>query len=227
VVFLSILDWKYPLNKFREPVSGLIHLVSAVLAVVGLGVLLIQGQGNLLKEFSLLVYGLSLILMLSSSTIYHSINASPSTLLRLRKLDHSSIYLLIAGSYTPICLNFFTGFWRWGFLAIIWAFGLAGVIVKLFVINAPRWVTAGIYLVMGWLSVFAIKEMILTMPLGALLWLLAGGLFFTFGAVIYITKKMDFFPNVFGFHEVWHIFVTLGCLCHFILISTYIAASTI
>lgn len=213
------------LNKFREPANGAIHLMSAILAVFGLAVLLIQGWGNLLKEVSLLIYGLSLILMFSSSTIYHSINADPSTLLRLRKLDHSSIYLLIAGSYTPICLYFFTGFWRWGFLGIIWLFGLAGVIVKLFVINAPRWVTAGIYLVMGWLSVFAVKEMITTMPAGALIWLIAGGLFFTIGAIIYITKKMDFFPGVFGFHEVWHIFVTLGALCHFTLILVYIAAA--
>lgn len=214
-------------NKFREPISGALHLVSAILAVLGLAVLLIQGRGNSLKEVSLLIYGLSLILMFSSSTIYHSIKTDPSTLLRLRKLDHSSIYLLIAGSYTPICLHFFTGFWRWGFLSIIWAFGLAGIIIKLFVINAPRWVTAGIYLVMGWLSIFAIKEMIATMPIGALIWMLAGGLFFTLGAVIYITKKMDFYPNVFGFHEIWHIFVTLGALCHFILISVYIAAGVV
>jgi len=213
------------LNRFRDPVSSWIHLVSAILAGVGLVVLLVLGRGSLLKEISLLVYGLTLILMFSSSTIYHSVTTNPAALLRLRKLDHSSIYLLIAGSYTPLCLYFFTGFWRWGFLAIIWAFGLAGILIKLFVINAPRWVTAGIYLVMGWLSVFAIKEMIHTMPMGALMWLLAGGLFYTVGAVIYITKKLDFIPHVFGFHEVWHIFVTLGALSHFILIAVYIAAA--
>ena len=212
------------MSKFRDPVSGGIHLFSAILALFGLGALLILGQGDMLKELSLLVYGLSLIFMFSSSTIYHSVNTNPTALLRLRKLDHSSIYILIAGSYTPLCLNFFSGFWRWGFLGIIWAFALAGIIIKLFVINAPRWVTAGIYLLMGWLSVFAIKNMIATMPVGALLWLLAGGLFYTVGAVIYITRKMDFVPNVFGFHEVWHIFVTLGALCHFILIAVYIAA---
>ena len=212
------------MDKFRDPVSSWIHLVSAGLAGLGLVILLVLGWGNLLKEISLLIYGLTLLLMFSSSTLYHSIHAEPAALLRLRKLDHSSIYLLIAGSYTPLCLYFFTGFWRWGFLAIIWVFGLAGIIIKLFVINAPRWVTAGIYLVMGWLSIFAIKEMLSTMPVGALLWLLAGGLFYTLGAVIYITKKMDFAPNVFGFHEVWHIFVSLGALCHFILICVYIAA---
>jgi hemolysin III len=209
---------------FREPVNSWIHLVSAVISAVGLVVLLILGWGNPLKEIALAVYGLSLVLMFSASTIYHSVNASPSTSLRLRKFDHSAIYLLIAGSYTPICLFFFTGFWRLPFLAIIWLFGVIGVIVKLFVINAPRWVTAGIYLVMGWLSIFAISEMIHTMPVSALIWLLAGGICFTIGAIIYISKKLDFVPNVFGFHEVWHIFVTLGCMCHFVLIAQYIAA---
>ena len=211
------------MTRFRDPVSAWIHLISALLSVIGLAVLLFLGRGNRVKELSLLVYGLTLILLFSASAIYHSAQTTPERLLRLRKLDHSSIYLLIAGSYTPLCLYFFNGFWRWGFLAIIWAFGLSGILVKLFVIKAPRWVTAGIYLVMGWMSVFAIKEMLATMPPAALLWLLAGGLFYTVGAVIYITKKMDFIPNVFGFHEVWHVFVTLGALCHFILIAAFIA----
>ena len=212
------------MKQFRDTVSSWIHLFSAILAIFGLAALLLLGRGNTVKEITLLVYGLTLILMFSSSTLYHAINTDAATLLRLRKLDHSSIYLLIAGSYTPLCALFFTGFWRWDFLGIIWAFALAGIIIKMFVINAPRWVTAGIYLVMGWLSIFAIKEMIGTMPVGALLWLLMGGLFYTIGAVIYITKKLDFVPNVFGFHEVWHIFVSLGALCHFILILVYIAA---
>jgi hemolysin III len=145
---------------------------------------------------------------------------------RLRKLDHAAIYLLIAGTYTPICLTFFTGFWRWGLLGIVWGFALVGIVVKMFVMNAPRWVTAGIYLIMGWLAVFAIQQIITSMPAAAMFWLVAGGLFFTLGAIIYITKKMDFFPGVFGFHEVWHIFVILGCLSHFILVARYVALST-
>lgn len=209
--------------KFRDPVSTWIHFISAILAAIGLVLLLILGRANLLQELSLLLYGLTLILMFSSSTIYHAAQTSPEKLLRLRKLDHSSIYLLIAGSYTPLCIHYFSGFWRWGFLGIVWAFGLAGILIKMFVIDAPRWVTAGIYLVMGWLSIFAVKEMIQTMPVAALLWLLAGGLFYTIGAIIYITKKLDFKPGVFGFHEVWHVFVTLGAFCHFILIALFIA----
>ncbi len=212
------------MNKFfREPVSGLTHLGAAVAAVAGLIILLIIGKGDLQKELAFLVYGFSLILMFSASAAYHLIRTSPQKQLRLRKLDHSAIYLLIAGTYTPVCLTFFTGFYSWGLLSIVWAFALIGIIVKLFVINAPRWVNAGIYLIMGWLAVFAVQQIITTMPPAAIAWLVAGGFFFTLGAIIYITRKMDFIPGVFGFHEVWHIFVILGCLCHFVMVAGYAA----
>jgi hemolysin III len=191
--------------------------------VVGLFVLLHIGRGNTLKEISLLVYGISLILMFSASAIYHMVKSRPEVIQRLRKFDHSAIYLLIAGTYTPICLHFFSGFWRWGLLGIVWGMALAGIGVKLFIIKAPRWVTAGIYLLMGWLAISAIREMLQSMPVSALVWLLVGGLFFTVGAVVYITKKPDFWPGIFGFHEVWHIFVILGCLSHFILVAAFIA----
>jgi hemolysin III len=208
--------------RFREPINGLIHLVSAVLACAGLVLLLSAANGNALKLASVLIYGISLVLLFSASAIYHLINASDKVLRRLRKFDHAAIYLLIAGTYTPVCLNLFDGNLRWGFLAFIWAFALAGIIVKLFIINAPRWVTAGIYLVMGWMALFVIKPLVASVPLAGLVWLLAGGLLFSIGAVIYITKKLDLIPGVFGFHEIWHIFVTLGCLCHFIMIYQYI-----
>jgi hemolysin III len=210
--------------KFRDPVSGLTHFFSAILAVVGLIVLLILGYRDTGKEITLLIYGISLILMLSASATYHLVNARPPILVWLRKMDHTSIYLLIAGSYTPICVHFFTGFWRNGFLAIIWGMALVGIIVKLFVIRAPRWVTAGIYLLMGWLSILAIGEMLTRMPAPALIWLALGGLAYTLGAIVYMLKKPDFIPGVFGFHEVWHIFVILGCLAHFILIAVFVAA---
>ena len=211
--------------KFREPVNALTHLSTAAVAAIGTILLLIFGQGNLVIKISLLIYGISLVLMFSASGIYHSIVAETKVIQRLRKLDHSAIYLLIAGSYTPICLYFFQGFWQWGMLAIIWGFGLIGIIVKLFVINAPRWITAGVYLVMGWLSVMAVQEIIRTMPPAAIFWLITGGLFYSIGAIIYITKKMDIIPGVFGFHEVWHIFVILGALSHFILIAAFVAAA--
>jgi hemolysin III len=212
------------LGKLRDPVSGLTHLGAAIAAAIGLVVLLFLGRGNVTREFSLLVYGVSLVLLFSASATYHLVKASDKVIKVLRTLDHSAIYLLIAGTYTPICLHFFSGFWRWGLLAIVWGMAVLGVAVKVFILNAPRWLTAGIYLLMGWMALGGIKEMLATMPVGALVWLLLGGLFFTGGAVIYIIKKPDWFPGVFGFHEVWHIFVILGCLCHFIMIAAFVAA---
>jgi hemolysin III len=213
-------------KKLREPVNGLTHLAAAVLALLGLVGLLILGHDSLVKVIALLIYGFSLVLMFSSSAAYHLIKARPRSMQVLRKLDHTAIYALIAGTYTPICLHFFSGFWAWGVLVIIWGLALAGIVVKLFVIKAPRWLTAGIYLVMGWLSLMAIRQMLLFMPVGALVCLLLGGLFFTVGAVVYILKKPDFFPGIFGFHETWHIFVILGCLSHFILMAAYVAPRT-
>jgi hemolysin III len=210
-------------RRLREPISGLTHLVAAIVAFVGLIALACLAKNNPAKLASLSIYGSTLVLMFSASAIYHLIKAGPRVTLFLRKLDHSAIYLLIAGTYTPICLYYFTGFWRFGFLAIIWSLGLIGITVKLAVISAPRWLTAGVYLLMGWLSVAAIGEILSIIPPGALVWLLVGGLFFTGGAVVYILKKPDLFPGVFGFHEIWHIFVILGAFCHFALMLAYIA----
>jgi len=209
------------LKRIRQPFNGLSHLAGAVLSILGLAILLMRGWGDLTREISYLVYGISLILMFSASAAYHLSTADENGLLLLRKLDHTAIYLLIAGTYTPICLLFFEGFWRLGLLSIVWAFALIGVIVKLLIIRASRWVTAGIYLVMGWLVVMAVGELIRSMPSGALTGLIVGGLFYTIGAVIYITKKMDFLPGRFGFHEVWHIFVILGAFSHFLVIAIF------
>jgi hemolysin III len=210
-------------KKLREPVNGLTHLGAACAALLGLALLLYLGRGNLVRQASLLLYGCSLILMFSASAAYHLIRSGPRGARFLRQLDHASIYFLIAGTYTPICLYFFTGFWRWGILTIIWLMALVGIAVKVFTINAPRWLSAGIYLVMGWLSIMGIRVILAAMPAWALVWLVLGGVFFTVGAVIYMTKWPDFFPGIFGFHELWHIFVILGCLSHFILIAVFVA----
>jgi len=211
-------------EKLRDPISGLSHLAAALAALMGLGWMLYLGRANPSKEAALLVYGISLVAMFSASATYHLVKAGPEIILRLRKLDHSAIFLLIAGTYTPICLYFFSGFFQWGLPVIVWAMAISGVTIKIFMIKAPRWLTAGIYLVMGWLCIMAIGQMVASMPVAAISWLIAGGLFYSFGAVVYITKKPDFYPDFFGFHELWHIFVILGALAHFILIAGYIAA---
>ncbi len=210
-------------SVFREPVSGLIHLVSAVLALVGTVLLVIAGGGSTTRLLSLLVYGLSLITLFTASTLYHLVRNPDADTSKLRKFDHAAIYLLIAGTYTPVCLNLLTGSLRWGFFALIWGIALVGVVVKLFIIKAPRWVTAGVYLVMGWMAILVVNPLALAMPAAGLAWMLAGGLLYTVGAVIYITKKLDLIPGVFGFHEVWHVFVTLGAACHFIMIYRFVA----
>lgn len=211
------------MEKYRDPVSGFTHLAAAFAALAGLTALAVLSRSDLGKLVSLIIYGLSLTLMFSASAAYHLPKANPPVIQALRRLDHAAIYLLIAGTYTPICLFYFNGFWRWGLLAIVWAFAATGILVKMFVMNAPRWVSAGVYLVMGWLAILGSGEIIKQMPAGAIFWLALGGLLFSAGAVVYITKILNFRPGIFGFHEVWHIFVILGCLCHFILILVYIA----
>jgi hemolysin III len=212
-------------SRLRQPVSGLTHLAAAALAVAGLVALLLLGESAWWMRLALAVYGAALIAMFSASSAYHLVVARPEVTRVLRKLDHVAIYFLIAGTYTPVCLHFFTGTWRWALPALVWALALLGAALKLAFIQAPRGVTAGVYLLMGWLSVVAIGEMLSTMPPGALAWLFAGGAFFTLGALVYIFKRPDFLPGVFGFHEVWHIFVILGCLSHYVLIAAYVAAA--
>jgi hemolysin III len=209
--------------RMREPVNGLMHYIAAIVAVVGLIVLLILSRTDFVKQESLFVYGASLVLMLTTSAAYHLIQGSPQRMQFLRKLDHSSIFVLIAGTYTPVCVNLMTGFWQWGMLGIVWALAVIGSVSKIFLINTPRWFTAVVYIVMGWLAILGFKEIVTALPVGALILLVLGGIVFTLGAIVYITKIMNFVPGVFGFHEVWHIFVTVGCLCHFILIAIYVA----
>src|SRR5512137_2802888 len=134
------------LPKFREPVNGLTHLGGAILAFFGLFVLLFAGRGGIVKYVSVSVYGLGLIGMFSASATYHLAKVKPAILQILRKIDHASIFVLIAGTYTPFCLMAFTGFWHWGLLAIIWSIALAGIAVKIFYIKAPRWLNAVVYI---------------------------------------------------------------------------------
>lgn len=223
--------------KLRDPISAITHLASAAAALVGLLFLLSWARqpvliaitggsvGGLFAQLSLAVYGASLFLMFLASGVYHSVIASPRVIQALRKVDHSAIYLLIAGSYTPFCVLAFRGFWQWGFLAVIWGLALIGITSKLFFIHAPRWFTAGVYVVMGWLSVFAAREMLAVLPPAATLWLALGGVIYTLGAVVYVTKKLDFIPGWFGFHEIWHLFVMAGAAAHFFSIVKLLQAA--
>jgi hemolysin III len=205
-------------SKLREPVNGLTHLAGAVAALVGQIVLLSMAWNGLEKVISVLVYGFSLILLFSASAIYHMAQVGPKALQNLRKLDHSAIYLLIAGTYTPMCMLAFTGFFRWGLLAIVWSIAVIGILVKLFYINAPRWLSAGVYVLMGWMCVAAAGQMVSALSPMTLTWLIVGGVVYTLGAVVYATKLFNFVPGKFGYHEVWHLFVLGGAAAHFVSI---------
>ena len=205
-------------KQLREPVNSLTHWAGAILALAGLVALLIVGWSTPAKIVSLLIYGLSLIAMFSASATYHMVKAKDKVLLTLRKIDHSAIYLLIAGTYTPFCVNAFEGFWKWGLLSIVWSLAAIGIVVKVFYIKAPRWLNAGIYVAMGWLCVGAAGQMLAALPVWVFTWLIIGGVVYTLGAVVYITKLFNFWPGIFGFHEVWHIFVLLAAAAHYVAV---------
>jgi len=206
------------LNKIREPVNSLTHWAGAALALAGVIALLVIGWGTPAKVISLAIYGLSLILLFSASATYHMVRVRDKALEIYRKMDHAAIYLLIAGTYTPFCVNAFEGFWKWGMLSIIWSLAVIGIIVKVFFIRAPRWLNAGIYLIMGWLCLPAIGQMLAVLPVWVISWLIGGGVIYTLGAIVYITKIFNFKPGVFGFHEMWHIFVLLAAAAHFVAV---------
>jgi hemolysin III len=220
-VLLSV-ERIFMLSKIREPFNGLSHLGGAFAAFIGQIALLIASWPVTAKVVSVTVYTTSLIAMFAASAVYHMAKVNPGALKILRKLDHSAIFLLIAGTYTPFCLIAFTGFFRWGLLAIIWTIAAAGIVVKVFYVGAPRWLNAVLYVLMGWLCILAVPQMPSVLPLGAITWLVVGGVTYTLGAVVYATKLFNFVPGKFGFHEVWHIFVLLGALAHYFAVISLI-----
>ena len=208
-----------PYTLGEEIANSLTHGLGTALAIAALVILVafaaLSDDGY--KLASAIVYGITLMLLYAASTLYHAL-PQPRVKHLFKILDHCSIYLLIAGTYTPFCVNAFEGFWKWGMLGIIWSLALIGIIVKVFYIRAPRWLNAGIYLVMGWLAVSASGQMLSALPAWVLGWMIAGGVIYTLGALVYITKIFNFKPGVFGFHEMWHIFVLLAAAAHFVAV---------
>ena len=172
---------------------------------------------------SLVIFGVSLILLYTASTLYHWLPLSERGTMLLRKFDHVMIFLLIAGTYTPICLVALRGPWGWSLFGCVWVLALLGMGFKIIWFNTYRWLSTAIYIGMGWLAVVAIWPLVQRVPLAGLGWMLAGGVFYTVGAVIYGRKRPDPWPKVFGFHELFHVFVLLGSISHFWMIYHYIA----
>ena len=212
------------LSKFREPISSLTHLVGAILSAIGL-ILLIKYSLNTRNSYNtiiLAVFGISSILLYCASSIYHKCTSSKEAIKVLRRVDHSMIYVLIAGTYTPICLIALKGTLGTVLFLAIWFLALIGIVLKIVWFDAPRWLSTGFYILLGWISVVAIVPIIKAISLGGFMWLLAGGLFYTVGGIIYATKWPKINLKLVGFHEIFHIFIMFGSLCHFILMFKYI-----
>ncbi len=210
-------------NKLRDPVSGLTHFSGVLLSIAGLVLLICfsASQATAWHVVSFSIFGASLILLYTASTLYHLLPLGEKGVRILRKLDHMMIFVLIAGTYTPICLIPLRGAWGWSLFGSIWGVAVAGIVMKIVWLNAPRWLYTSIYIAMGWMVVVAFLPLISSIPFGGLMWLAAGGAFYSIGAVIYAVKR----PNIckwFGFHEIFHLFVMAGSISHFWLMFRYI-----
>jgi hemolysin III len=208
--------------RVKEPFSCFSHLLGVLLAIPGLAWMILQSHGEPWRTVGFSIYGASLILLYSASTLYHWLPLTPRKEDILRRFDHVAIYLLIAGTYTPVCLVTLRGGWGWSLFGVVWALALAGSVVKLFFQHLPRWLTTALYVGMGWIAVIAFVPLLQTLPVAAFNWLLAGGIFYTVGALIYAVQRPDPFPNVFGFHDIFHVFVLAGSAFHFVFMLRYV-----
>ena len=154
--------------------------------------------------------------------MYHLLPLPPRGISNLRRIDHAMIFVLIAGTYTPICLIPLRGIGGWNLFGVIWGIAIIGIFLALFWINAPRWLSTFIYLIMGWLIVVAFYPLAQTIALKGIVWLVLGGLCYSVGAIIYTLKRPNPVPGIFGFHEIWHIFVMAGSFCHFWAMFYYV-----
>ncbi len=208
----------------REPVNSISHGAGAIASIVGLTLLIVFSslKGSAWHVVSFTIFGSTLVMMFTSSSLYHGLNITDSKLSIFRRIDHIMIFLLIAGTYTPICLVPLRGPWGWSIFGVVWGLALIGIILKIFFMNVPRLISTIIYLIMGWVCIVAIYPIVTILQGACIAWLFAGGLFYSIGAVIYSLKKPNPFPGVFGFHEIWHLFVISGSFCHFWLVFKYL-----
>jgi len=209
----------------REPVNGLTHLVGVLLSVAALVVLLwlAIAARDARQVVAFTIFGLSQIALYTASTLYHSLPLTPAGVAKLRRIDHMMVFILIAGTYTPICLVALGGGWGWSLLAFVWSLAIAGLVLKTRWMHAPKWLSTGIYLLMGWAAIAAAPALVHKLPADALAWLVAGGVIYTIGAVIYALKRPNPIPGVFEAHALWHLFVLGGSACFFWVIVRYVA----
>ena len=213
------------IRYFREPINALTHLAGALLSVIAL-VLLIRRSidaNSVTMMAAFTIFGGSMILLYTSSTLYHSVKSSWDTIRKLRKIDHMMIYVLIAGTFTPFCLVVIGGLPGIIIVSIMWSMAMLGIFLKLYMGGAAGWVSISIYIVMGWAGIALMPFMLDVLPVNGFIWLAIGGVIYTIGAIIYGTGKPDPLPDRFGYHEIWHLFVLGGSFSHFWAVYQYVA----
>lgn len=213
-------------SHVKDPGSAITHFIGMLMAIFAAVPLLIKAahEPGRIYIISIAVYAVSLILLYAASTTYHTFNRSEKINTVLKKIDHMMIFILIAGSYTPICLLVLKGKTGIILLSIVWGIAILGIVLKAFWVFCPKWVSSVLYIGMGWTCVLAFTQILNSMSPAAFGWLLAGGIIYTIGGVIY-ALKLPLFNNRhknFGSHEIFHIFVMLGSACHFVVMYAFV-----
>ena len=213
-------------KKLKDPASAITHFIGMLAAVIATVPLLMKAAHKLDKTYfiSCAIYIASVILLYTASTTYHSLDISEKINKRLKKFDHMMISVMIAGSYTPICLIVLQGRIGYTLLAIVWGIAILGILIKAFWVTCPKWFSSILYIAMGWTCVLAFPNIYHGMSKPAFIWLLAGGITYTIGGIIYGLKLpiFDKKHRNFGSHEIFHLFVMGGTACHFVVMYTYL-----
>ena len=206
--------------RLKDPFSALSHGIGALLGIAGLVLLLVWSRGKSWHTTAFSIYGATLILLFASSALYHALDASEKVENVLYGLDRTGIYLLIAGTYTPLCLIPLRGVWGWTLLGIIWGLAAVGITVDwLTKCRAPHWLQGLLFILMGWVFLVAIGPMLKSMTAEQLFWLVAGGLIYSLGAGICVKYPKPTPGKAFDFHDLWHLLVLAASACHFVLMS--------
>jgi hemolysin III len=203
---------------FKDPFAALSHWVGAALAVAGLVLLIVWAEPTPRHVVAVAVYGTTLVLLFAASGLAHTVHCSPRVASRFDRFDYAAIFLLIAGTYTPLCLVTLGGAWGWTVLAVEWGLALVGVASVTAWPGCPQRLRVALYLAMGWLGVVAVVPLWSRLTPGELGWLLGGGVAYTVGAAIFATNRPTLWPGRFGAHDLWHVLVLLGSACHFVVI---------
>lgn len=213
----------------KDPGSAITHFIGMVLSVLAATPLLLKSYrdtGNFsLTSLSLAIFIISMILLYAASTTYHTLDISPKVNKLLRKIDHMMIFILIAGTYTPVCMVVLGDRTGWMLLALVWSIAVIGITIKACWITCPKWFSSVLYIAMGWVCILAFTKIVRALPSTAFGWLLAGGIIYTAGGIIYALKLPIFNSRHqnFGSHEIFHLFVMGGSLCHYIMMYQFVA----